>query len=129
MNFVSFTCYFVGATTNASGLLTVYWDTNEIAHFDERVLLRREQKYSFDLPQTSTEGNHVLGFRIDAPVDAVSVATITNITLGFRGVVNQPQVKISEIGADGRYFVTVNNVASNTFVFVESSTNLVDWQP
>src|SRR5207253_2587220 len=81
VNFVSFELQF-SSVTNASGLLTVYWNTNEVGMIDERFALPGFQRYTLEVTTTPTG---VLGFRLDTFVNEHSSAAITNINLGFAG--------------------------------------------
>ena len=125
INFVRFDAGFTSAT-NAAGLLTVYWDTNEIGVFDETVTTPGLQTYSFVLPATYSSGNYVLGFRLDSFTNIVSSISITNVSLGFAGLTNTVTLGISRVSETNQ--LTLNG-PSNYNYLVESSSNLVDWIP
>jgi hypothetical protein len=125
VNFVQFDAGFTDTNT-AQGLLTVYWNTNQIGIVDERVETPGSQTYRFALPGTVTNGLYTLSFRLDAFNITSSSITVTNVTTGFVGISTQPTLGIS----------LTNNTpilqfagASNYNYLVETSTNLVDWIP
>ena len=125
INFVTFDARFTSAT-NAAGLLTVYWNTNEIGVADETVTTPGLQNYSFSLPATYSSGNYVLGFRLDSFTNIVSSISITNVSLGFAGLTNTVTLGISRAGGSNQLTLTG---PSNYNYLVESSSNLVDWIP
>ncbi len=84
VNFVTFDALFA-SPPGAQGLLTVYWDTNEIGYIDERVALQESQEYSFALPEAVAEGSHVLAFRLDPFTATNSSIVVTNVATGFSG--------------------------------------------
>ena len=125
INFVSFDARFTSAT-NAAGLLTVYWNTNEIGVADETVTPPGLQNYSFALPATYSSGNYVLGFRLDSFTNIVSSISITNVSLGFAGLTNTITLGISRAGGSNQ--LTLNGPTNYNYL-VQSSSNLVDWIP
>jgi hypothetical protein len=125
INFVSFDAKFTSAT-NAAGLLTVYWDTNEIGVADETVTTPELQNYSFALPATYSSGNYVLGFRLDSFTNIVSSISITNVSLGFAGLTNAVTLGINRAGGGNQLTLTG---PTNYNYLVQSSSNLVDWIP
>ena len=84
VNFVQFGAGFTD-TNGAVGLLTVYWNTNQIGMVDERAASPGLQTYRFALPGTVTDGLYSLGFRLDAFTNA-STITVTNVATGFAGI-------------------------------------------
>jgi hypothetical protein len=125
INFVRFDATFTSAT-NSAGLLTVYWNTNEIGVADETVTTPGLQDYSFALPATYSSGNYVLGFRLDSFENIVSSISITNVSLGFAGLTNTITLGISR--ANGSNQLTLTGPTNYNYL-VQSSSNLVDWIP
>jgi len=127
VNFISFETQFTSAT-NAAGLLTVYWNTNQIGFVDERIALPRLQQYTLGLPGTYNNGNHILGFRLDPFTNVVSSATITNINFGFSGLSEPLSLAVSMNPTNGFPTLLLSGAAGFNYV-VEGSTNLMDWTP
>jgi hypothetical protein len=125
VNFVQFDAAFTD-TNSAQGLLTVYWDTNQIGMVDERVASTNLQTYRFALPGTVPNDVYVLGFRLDSFSNTLASVTVTNVTTGFVGV-NQP-ITLGILLTNGTPLVQLT-AATNFTYLVQSSTNLVDWTP
>jgi hypothetical protein len=126
VNFVSLQAAFTSGNT-AEGLLSVYWNTNQIGTIDERLISPGFRDYTFALPGTITNGVYALGFRLDPFTAAISSVTVTNITLGISGVTDPIRLSIvKETNASPTVLLTAP--AGFTYL-VESSTNLVDWTP
>ena len=125
VNFVKFDAGFTSAT-NAAGLLTVYWNTNEIGMADETVTTPGVQTYSFALPATYSSGNYVLGFRLDSFTNIVSSISITNVSLGYAGLTNTVTLGLSRAGGTNQ--LTLNGPPNYNYL-VQFSSNLVDWIP
>jgi hypothetical protein len=125
VNFVRFDARFTSAT-NATGLLTVYWNTNEIGVLDETVTAPGLQNHSFALPATYSSGNYVLGFRLDSFTNVVSSISITNVSLGFAGLTNTITLGVSRASGSNR--LTLNGPTNYNYL-IQSSSNLVDWIP
>jgi hypothetical protein len=125
VNFVQFDGSFT--STNAQGLLTVYWDTNQIGMVDERVADPGLQTYRFALPGTTAKGQYVLGFRLDSFTNVTSSITVTNVITGFVGL-TQPIALAISIGTNGAPILQLT-AASGYNYLLQSSTNLQNWTP
>jgi hypothetical protein len=125
VNFVQFDAGFTG-TNAAQGLLTVYWDTNQIGTVDERVVSPGPQTYRFFLPSMVTNNVYVLGFRLDSFYSTASSIVVTNVATGFVGITAPLTLGVSLTNAIPLLQLTG---ASNYNYLVETSTNLVNWTP
>jgi hypothetical protein len=124
VNFVQFDAAFTD-TNSAQGLLTVYWNTNQIGMVDERVAETNSQTYRFELPATVSGGLYTLSFRLDSFANSSSIA-VTNVATGFVGVTQPITLGISITNGTPMLQLTA---ATNFTYLVQSSTNLVDWTP
>jgi PKD repeat protein len=125
VNFVQFDAEFTDASS-AEGLLTVYWDTNQIGTVDERVTSSGIQTYRFFLPNTVTNNVYVIGFRLDSFDTTSSSVLVTNVATGFVGVTQPITLGVSI--TNGAPMLQLS-AATNFTYLVQSSTNLVDWTP
>jgi hypothetical protein len=125
VNFVQFDAAFSDANS-AQGLLTVYWNTNQIGMVDERVANTNLQTYLFTLPGTVAGGLYTLSFRLDSFDNTSSSITVTNVATGFAGITTPLTLGISLTNATPLLQLTG---APNYNYLVETSTNLVDWTP
>ncbi len=124
VNFVQFDAGFTD-TNAAQGLLTVYWNTNQIGMVDERVAETNLQTYRFELPGTVSGGLYTLSFRLDSFANSSSIA-VTNVATGFVGMAQPITLAISLTNGAPLLQLTA---ATNFTYLVQSSTNLVDWTP
>ena len=124
INFVQFEAAFMD-TNSAQGLLTVYWNTNQIGMVDERVVETNLQTYRFQLPGTVLSGLYTLSFRLDSFNNSSSIA-VTNVATGFVGVTQPIMLGISLTNGVPLLQLTA---ATNFNYLIQSSTNLVDWTP
>jgi uncharacterized repeat protein (TIGR03803 family) len=124
VNFVQFDAAFTD-TNSAQGLLTVYWNTNQIGMVDERVAETNLQTYRFELPGAVSGGLYTLSFRLDSFASSSSIA-VTNVATGFVGVTQPINLGISITNGAPLLQLTA---ATNFTYLVQSSTNLVDWTP
>ena len=125
VNFVQFDSEFTDSN-NAEGLLTVYWDTNQIGTVDERVVSPGLQTYRFYLPNTVTNNVYVLGFRLDSFDNTSSSIMVTNVATGFIGITTPLTLGLTLTNSTPLLQLTG---ASNYNYLVQTSTNLVDWTP
>ena len=124
-NFVRFDARFL--STNADGLLTVYWNTNEIGFVDEGVTANGFETHTFALPSAVTTGLYTLSFRLDSFNGTASSITVTNVTTGFVGV-EQP-FTLTVVGSTNRIPTLKLTGAAGFNYLLQRSTNLVDWTP
>ena len=124
VNFVQFDADFTD-TNAAEGLLTIYWNTNQVGMVDERVAETNLQTYRFALPGTMTSGLYTLSFRLDSFVNSSSIA-VTNLATGFVGVTQPITLGISLTNGVPLLQLTA---ATNFTYLIQSSTNLVNWTP
>jgi len=124
VNFVQFDAAFTD-TNSAQGLLTVYWNTNQIGMVDERVAGTSSQTYRFELPATVTSGLYTLSFRLDS-FDNSSSIVVTNIATGFIGTTQSITLSISL--TNGAPLLQLTGPSGYNYL-LQTSTNLVDWTP
>jgi hypothetical protein len=124
-NFIQFDGGFTDPN-ETDGLLTVYWNTDQIGAVDERVASLGLQTYRFALPATVSRGIYSLSFRLDAFSDATSLA-ITNVSTGFVGFTNSIVLQMTP-GSNGPPVLQLSATAGYNYL-VQSSTNLLDWTP
>ena len=123
-NFVQFDAGFTD-TNAAQGLLTVYWNTNQVGIVDERVANTNLKTYRFSLPGTVSSGLYTLSFRLDSFVNSSSIA-VTNMATGFVGVTQPITLAISLTNGSPMVRLTA---ATNFTYLIQSSTNLMNWSP
>ena len=124
VNFVQFDAGFMDTNT-AQGLLTVYWNTNQIGMVYERVAPTNSQTYRFELPGTVSSGLYTLSFRLDSFNNSSSIA-VTNVATGFVGMTQPITLGISLMSGAPLLQLTA---ATNFTYLIQSSTNLLDWTP
>lgn len=125
INFLKFDAQFT-SQTNAAGLLTVYWNTNQIGLIDEAFASPGLQSYLFVLPDIYTNGNYTLAFRIDPFTNIVSSISVTNIAFGFSGQTNSIALSIEKDVASEKNLLTLTGSAGYSYL-VQDSTDLVNW--
>lgn len=126
VNAVQFDASFTDGTA-AEGLLTVYWNTNQVGMVDERVAAGSTQSYRFPLPAAVSSGLYTLSFRLDSFNDTTSSVVVSNVGTVFVGMKEPVAMGISP-GTNGLPVLQLTG-ASNYNYLVQSSTNLVDWTP
>ena len=125
INYLQFEAGF--ADTNAAeGLLSVYWETNQIGLVDERVAGTGMQTYQFALPKTVASGIAILSFRLDSFNGTTSSMVVSNVATGYIGITEPLTLGISLTNQTPLLQLTG---ASNYNYLVQSSTNLVNWSP
>ena len=124
VNFIQFDAAFTDKN-GAQGLLTAYWNTNQIGMVDERAAATNLQTYRFMLPSTVTNGLYTLSFRLDS-FDNLSSIAVTNVTTGVVGMTQPITLGISLTNGTPLLRLTA---ATNFTYLVQSSTYLVDWTP
>jgi hypothetical protein len=124
VNFVQFDAAFTDTNT-AQGLLTVYWNTNQIGIVDERVAESDNRTYRLALPTSMMNGLYTLSFRLDS-FDSSSSIAVTNVTTGFAGM-TQP-ITLRVLFTNGAPQLQLTATTNFTYL-IQSSTNLVDWAP
>ncbi|MBE0544469.1 MAG: hypothetical protein IH623_24280 [Verrucomicrobia bacterium] len=126
VSFVQFEAGFT-STNGAEGLLTVYWNTNEIGLVDERVVEAGLQTYRFALPGTVSEGLYTLSFRLDAFNGTASSVSVTNVLTGFAGFDGSIRLDVA-MGSNNAPVLKLTGTLNHVYL-VQSSTNLLDWEP
>ena len=127
VNFVQFVSAFAG-TNGSEGLMTVYWNTNQIGMVDQRVASPGLQTYRFTLPDTVTNGLYTLSFRLDSFNGTTSSVTVTNVAAGFAGLDQPFKLDIARTGSNNAPVLKLTGPANYSYV-IENSTNLVNWSP
>lgn len=125
MNYVAFDAKF-SDSVQSPGLLTVYWNTNQIGFVDESAVLSGVQHYAFALPQLVTEGIFSLGFRLDGLTNELAGITITNIHFGVSSVPETSYLSVSKLLE--RPLISLNATAEIGHL-LEKSMNLINWNP
>ena len=127
VNFVQFDASFAG-TSATEGLLTVYWNTNQVGMVDERVAAAGLQTYRFALPAAETNGLFTLSFRLDAFHQTASSVTVTNVATGFVGVTQPITLEATGLATNGAPVLKLTGASDYTYL-IQASTNLLDWTP
>ena len=127
VNFVQFDAGFAGANAG-EGLLSVYWNTNQVGMVDERVVSPGLQSYRFALPAPETNGLFTLSFRLDAFNRTASSITVTNVATGFVGVTQPITLAAEGLATNGAPVLKLTGAPGYTYL-VQGSTNLLDWTP
>ncbi len=127
VNFLTFDADFIG-TNGGQGLLTVYWNTNQIGMVDERGVSAGLQTYRFALPGIFNSGLYTLSFRLDTFTNVVSSITVTNVATGFVGISEPLNLEMLLWGSNSVPVLKLTGAPGYNYV-LESSTNLVNWTP
>jgi sugar lactone lactonase YvrE len=124
VNFIQFDAGFTD-TNAAEGLLTVYWNTNQIGMVDERVASPGRRNYRFVLPGTVASGIYTLSFRLDSFASSSTIA-VTNVATGFVGVTQPIMLGISL--TNRAPLLQLTGPPGYNYL-LQTSTNLADWTP
>ena len=128
INFVRFDSGFTD-TNGSQGLMTVYWNTNQIGLIDERVATSGIQTYRFPLPAPPvSSGLYTLSFRLDVFTNTDSSVTVTNVATGFVGITQPISLNMLLMGSNNTPVLKLAAAPGYNYL-VQSSTNLVDWSP
>ncbi len=127
VNFLAFDADFIG-TNGGQGLLTVYWNTNQIGMVDERGVSAGLQTYRFALPGIFNSGLYTLSFRLDTFTNVESSITVTNVATGFVGISEPLNLEMLLWGSNSVPVLKLTGAPGYNYV-LESSTNLVNWTP
>jgi hypothetical protein len=128
INFVRFDSGFTD-TNGSQGLMTVYWNTNQIGLIDERVATSGMQTYRFPLPAPPvSSGLYTLSFRLDVFTNTESSVTVTNVATGFVGITQPISLNMLLMGSNNTPVLKLAAAPGYNYL-VQSSTNLVDWSP
>lgn len=127
VNFVQFdACY--TSPNAADGILTVYWNTNEIGAVHERAYSTNINTFRFALPSVETNGLFALCFRLDPTRELKASVSVSNVHTGFLGAVDPIHLGIA-MNASNRIPTLMLTAAPNYNYLLERSTNLTDWSP
>jgi hypothetical protein len=127
INFVRFDAGFT-ETNGSQGLMTVYWNTNQIGLIDERAAIPGLQAYRFPLPAPVCSGLYTLSFRLDVFTNAESSITVTNVAAGFVGITQPISLEMLPVGTNNTPVLKLTAAPGYNYL-VQSSSNLVDWLP
>src|SRR3989344_922246 len=122
INLISFETEFTSGE-GSEGLLTVYWNTNEIASIDERFALRERTEHILAILDAMSG---ILGFRLGAFLSTSSSVIITNVSLGFVGI-PEPYMLDIESTSTNTLVLTLTGPSGYNYI-LENSPNLTDWQ-
>lgn len=126
VNQVTFSLDFTSAA-GAKGLLTTYWNGEELAVFDEQYYASGSETQTVDIPNAVLNQPNVLSFRLDPFSEVPSSASISAIYTSFIGLVDPISLQMLSNTASGGQ-IELHGPSGYTFV-VEGSTNLVEWTP
>lgn len=127
VNYVSFSAQFTSAL-GAVGLLSVFWNDEKIGEIDECNVLSGVQNYFFEMAGSYNDRNNSLGFRIDQFSEVISTVSVTNVTTGFGGLTNPPNLKMENIPGISTPVLTLTGTQNFTYL-VEASDDLLNWEP
>ena len=125
INIVAFDAQFT-STTNAAGLLTIYWDSTTIGSVDEKVIGQGWQHYSFAFPQAKASSIHSLGFRLDPSLGITSSVSISNLVTGQVGMSQPFSLSASTNTTNGNTIYELTGQAGFNYT-IQASSDLINW--
>ncbi len=85
-------------SSDAEGLLAVYWDDQYVGQVDERYVLDGSQQYLFFLPDTFDPDAYSLAFRLDSYTGVQSNVVISNVATGYMAVPEPSTIVLLSVG-------------------------------
>ncbi len=125
VNYVAFDAQFV-SDPPGGGQFSVYWDSSAIGFSDETLVGTNAGHYVFSFPPAVQNSSHMLGFRLDAPTNAPSTISITNVILGFIGVSEPFSLLLPTNTFNGLPIFQLSGQPGFNYK-VQASTNLINW--
>jgi hypothetical protein len=130
VNVILFECSMEGDEA-AEGLLTVYWNAQEIGRVYEWEFESGLREYAFALPETVTKGMYSLSLRLDRYGPGSAEAVVRNVRLGYFGPPGPVHLQIhlarTQTGQTQPELVLTG--PAGVVCILESSSDLVEWQP
>jgi hypothetical protein len=111
----------------AAGLLTVYWNDQEIDTIDEQYATSGTRTYTFTVSSTFLNKNNCLAFRLDPFSSVSSSVAVANVFTGIVGLPEPPVVSIVSNEAGSAMF-SLTGPTGYTFL-IEASSDLTIWSP
>jgi hypothetical protein len=126
INYVQFDLTFT-SSSGAAGLVTVYWNDQQVAVIDEQYILPGAQTYVFTVPGASLDKNNCLGFRLDPFSSVSSSISAANVKTGLAGLPQPPVLSIAK-NQSGNQVMSLTGTQGYTFL-IQASTDLLNWTP
>jgi hypothetical protein len=124
VNFVSFSLSFT-APTDASGLVTVYWNGVALGILDEDYVLSGSQTYLFEIPNAFLDRSNCLGFRVDSFSSTAASINVSNVSVGS-GTASGGPTLIAGSDPTNEALLTLFGTQGYTYQ-IEASTDLTNW--
>jgi hypothetical protein len=125
VNSVSFNLDFSGSSSGL-GLVSVYWNGEQIGTIDESNVLPGAQTYTFGVTDSGNSQGNVLSFRLDDFAAMPSIVNISDIQTQFEGFTGSFGLNIAGGGVGGGINLTVSGVLGASYI-IESSSDLINW--